>query len=259
VSDDRPRVLFLGGNGHCTERLAPARAVLRQIGEPFSLLDVPYPGFEGRPRAATFDAFLNGVGRWVSESLAPGRTLLYGTGIGGLIGLALRARGEHRATPLLLQGAVLWGVKTRWFPILMRLGLAPLLPRLFGLGAFQDWFVRRKFLRPPAAEVRQAFFAGYSRCAAASDFFAWLTPAFLTDLERRFAADRDALKRIMVWWGDRDSVVSLRELEQTEKALQVHWPHRRFPNWGHYPMLDDPEDWVRALSDVVAELGPLPR
>jgi pimeloyl-ACP methyl ester carboxylesterase len=259
LSDARRRILFLGGNGHSTERLEPARAVLRQRGEPWLLRDVAYPGFEDRPRAASLEAFLTAVSAELTSAVVAGQTLLYGTGIGGLIALALRARGEHLDTPLLLQGAVLWGVKTRLFPRLMRLGMGGMLPRLFGFGPFQDWFVRRKFRRPLTPEVRQAFFSGYARCPAMADFFKWLTPAFLKELEQRFSTHREGLEHITAWWGEHDHVVPLAELEQAEKALQVDWPLRRFPEWGHYPMLDDPEDWVRALTDVVAEPGSLQR
>jgi pimeloyl-ACP methyl ester carboxylesterase len=259
LSDARPRILFLGGNGHSTERLNPARAVLRQMGEPWLLRDVAYPGFEDRPRAASLEAFLTAVSAEITSAGVAGQATLYGTGIGGLIALALRAGGEHLDTPLLLQGAVLWGVKTRLFPRLMRLGLRGMLPNLFGCGPFQDWFVRRKFRRPLSRDLRRMFFSGYARCPAMADFFAWLTPAFLMQLEHRFSANREGLERIAVWWGEHDHVVPLTELEQAEKALQVHWPLRRFSEWGHYPMLDDPEDWVRALTDVVAESGPLQR
>ena len=85
------RLIYLGGNGHCAARLAPARAALTALGEPFELIDVPYPGFEGRPRAADFEAFLAGVSGGIAGA---GGAILYGTGIGGLLALCLRARGE---------------------------------------------------------------------------------------------------------------------------------------------------------------------
>src|SRR5262249_30409657 len=154
--------LYLGGNGHSSARLAPAQAALARLTaagkiHPFRLLDVPYPGFENRPRAPSLDAFLDDLGRHIAALQAPpdGQTLLYGTGIGGLFLLCLRSRGEWLDLPVLLQGAVLWGVKYRSFPQLMRLGLARLLlRRLFLLPLFQAWFVRRKFRRPLAPDVR---------------------------------------------------------------------------------------------------------
>jgi pimeloyl-ACP methyl ester carboxylesterase len=92
------------------------------------------------------------------------------------------------------------------------------------------------------------------------DLFAWLTPALLRRLERQFAANPEPLRRVDVWWGGRDRVVSLQELAWTQKALGTSWSVRVFPHWGHYPMIDEPEEWVRALGDVLATPGssPLP-
>jgi hypothetical protein len=78
------RVLYLGGNGHCAARLAPARAALAGLnpgqGPLFDLVDVPYPGFEGRPRAPDLGQFLAAISAGIGEAGAtPGKTILYGT------------------------------------------------------------------------------------------------------------------------------------------------------------------------------------
>jgi hypothetical protein len=261
-----PRVLFLGGNGHTTERLAPARAAIADLAAagqiaPFDLLDVAYPGFEDRPRAADLEAFLAALERFLTPYAAGGaRTLIYATGIGGLLALCLRERGEFLTVPLLQQAPVLWGLERRWMPRLLRLGLAQvLLQRLFAVTWFQRRFARKQFLRPPSDDVRRAFFAGYARCPASADFFAWLTPALLRRLERSFAVRPDRLQHITVWWGEQDHVVNLQELRWTEQALRVSWPLRTFPHWAHYPMIDAPHDWVKELHDALAAAGPLPR
>lgn len=260
------RLIYLGGNGHCAARLAPARAALARLAAegnvaPFDLIDVPYPGFEGRPRAPDFEAFLahlsGGIG--AAAGAEAGGALLYGTGIGGLLALCLRARGEWGDVPLLLQAPVLWGLERRLMPRVLRLGVARrLLGRAFASPWFQRRFVRKQFERSPPPEVRDGFFEGYARCAALPDLFAWLTPRLLRHLEERFAARPEALERVGVWWGGRDRVVNLRELAWTERALGVRWPVRTFPAWGHYPMIDEPEDWVRALSDVLAAPESIP-
>jgi pimeloyl-ACP methyl ester carboxylesterase len=253
------RVVFLGGNGHSAARLAPARAALAGLAregqvQPFELIEPPCPGFEGRPRAPEFEAFLDTV----SAAFPPGIPV-YGTGIGGLIALCLRGRGTGLDSPLLLQAPVLWGLERRWMPRLLRLGpLRFLLQGLFAQRWFQDRFVRQQFERPPPPEVRAAFFDGYARCSAAADFFSWLTPALLRRLEKHFVKHPEALGRIAVWWGERDRVVTLQELAWTEQVLGVRWPVRTFPHWGHYPMIDEPEDWVRTLADALATPGALP-
>jgi pimeloyl-ACP methyl ester carboxylesterase len=253
------RLLYLGGNGHCTARLAPARTALARLTDEtplasFDLVEAPYPGFEGRPRAHDLEQFLNALSASIEAAGGRAKTaILYGTGIGGLFALCLRARGEWMETPLLLQAPVLWGLEHRLMPRVMRFAPARrVLGFLFASAWFQRHFAARQFERPLAPEARDAFFAGYASCAALPDLFAWVTPRLLRRLEVQFAAHPEALRRIECWWGGRDRVVSLQELAWTEKALGTRWPVRTFPHWGHYPMIDEPEEWVRALSDVLA-------
>lgn len=241
------RVAFLGGNGHCAARLAEART---HLPAEIHLLDTPYPGFEGRPRAAGFGDFLDAVGSHLREA-APDR--IYAMGIGGLLALCLRARGDLLEIPLLFQAPILWGLERRLMPKMMRLGLARFaLTRLFASVPFQRRFVSKYFNQLPTPETVRAFFDGYARCTAAPDLFAWLTPALLRSLERDLSARPAAVDGIDVWWGGRDRVVTLQELAWTREALRLRerWPVRVFPEWGHYPMIDDPEGWAEELVRV---------
>lgn len=264
-------MIFLGGNGHAAARLDPARRVLDELTgpgarPPFTIFDVPYPGFEGRPRAGSLDEFLAAVAESIrartgarGEDEGAGRPLVYATGIGGLLALCLRARGELAGVPLLLQAPVLWGLARRLMPRVLRMGPARTALRLaFASPLFQARFVRKHFQAPLASDMRARFFEGYARCGALPDFFAWLTPELLRRLEADFAARPEALRHVAAWWGGRDRVVPMKELAWTEAALGVTWPVRLFPAWGHYPMIDDPPGWVRALSDAVETASPLP-
>lgn len=255
----RPRVLFLGGNGHTPARLVPAREALeRRHGEAVALLDVPLAGFGGRSRARSYGDFLDQLEQQAARlgSEMEGTTL-YATGVGGLYALGLRARGRIARTPLILQGPVLWGLEQRLFPRLMRAvpGAPALLQRLFRLPAVQRRFVGKHLLRPLADREREAFFEGYRQASSFGDLFAWLTPGHLRELEHTFAEHPGRLERIAFWWGERDTVVGPGELASTERALGRSFPLRRFPTWGHYPMLDDPEGWVDALVDEVLARG----
>jgi hypothetical protein len=250
------RVVFLGGNGHCAARLALAGPALADVG--MDLVEVHYPGFEGRARAKDLAALLDSVSPQARAAGGKG-ALVYATGIGGLIALCLRARGELLDAPLLLQAPVLWGLERRLMPRLMRWRLArAAAPRVFRSGAFQRRFVRRYFMRPLPAESQAAFFEGYARCTALPDLFAWFTPALLRELERRLAGRDEFLRGVATWWGGRDRIVFPRELEWTATALRAAWPVRTFPDWGHYPMMDDPVGWTRALRTEM-ERGPLGR
>lgn len=246
------RIAFLGGNGHCAARLAAAR---KSLPAEVVLLDTSYPGFEGRPRVESFERFLDAVGAHLREA-APDR--IYAMGIGGLLALCLRARGDLLEIPVLLQAPILWGLERRLMPRVMRLGVARFaLTRLFAAAPFQRRFVSKYFTRPPALETVRAFFDGYGQCAAAPDLFAWLDSALLRSLERDLGARPEALDGIEIWWGGRDRVVTLQELAWTREALALgeRWPVRTFPEWGHYPMIDDPAGWVEELARVVAASG----
>jgi hypothetical protein len=222
-------ISFLGGNGHCAARLSAARACLSAG---IDLVAVPYPGFEGRPRAVDLDSFLAVVADHLRSA---GPDLIYATGIGGLLALCLRTRGELTGIPVLMQGPVLWGLEERWMPRLMRLGLMQrALSRIFATAAFRRRFVRKYFTHPPDPETAAAFFDGYARCAALADFFAWLTPGLLRSLERELLGHPEAVATIQVWWGGRDAVVSPREVDWTAAALgpAARWPSRVFPEVG---------------------------
>jgi hypothetical protein len=243
----RRRLLFLGGNGHAPARLQPARDALATAGASLELVDVEVPGFFGRARAHSLDEMLAAIERQVAGA----GDAVYATGIGGLLALGVRARTP--TPPLLLQAPVLWGLQRRWMPRLMRRPpLRAAAARLFGLGAFQRWFWRRHVGLPWSHPVRAPFFDGYARCAAFTDLFRWISPAWLRELEAGLRARKGALDAISVWWGGRDTVVVPDELRVTEETLGVRWPLREFPAWGHYPMLTDAAGWVAALA---GELG----
>ncbi|MEZ4311846.1 MAG: alpha/beta hydrolase [Polyangiaceae bacterium] len=247
------RVLFFGGNGHASARLDPARRALAAASPPlFELVSVPYPGFERRPRAPTFDAFLDDVAA-TCAALIGASSVVYATGIGGLLVLALRGRGALRDVPAIFQAPVLWGLEHRWMPRVMRLGLAQVaLRRAFASPMFQRRFARKHFLHPPPDEVVRAFFDGYAMCDALPDFFEWLTPSLLRAIEAQHASDPALLDRITFLWGERDTVVPPREMSWTEAALGARIPVTTLPEWGHYPMIDDPDGWVREVSRVAS-------
>ena len=242
----RRRLLFLGGNGHAPARLQPARDALAAAGGTFDLVEVEVPGFDGRARAHTLDETLAAI----AGQLGDGGGLLYATGIGGLLALGVRARGD--TPPLLLQAPVLWGLERRWMPRVLRLPpLRAAAARLFRVRAFQRRFWRRHVALPWSDRSRAPFFEGYARCAAFGDLFRWIGPAWLRELEAALRARPEALANVTAWWGGQDTVVGTEELRISEAVLGVRFPLREFPAWGHYPMLTDPAGWVAALAEAI--------
>ncbi len=153
---------------------------------------------------------------------------------------------------MMFQAPVLWGLENRRFPKLMRFGPArATLQWLFAQGAFQRWFVRRQFETPISDTMRTAFFEGYAQCSAMADFFTWLTPGLLRQLEEAFAKHPERLDKIVMLWGGQDAVVTLEELQISERALGHQFERRTFDDWGHYPLIDAPQSWVKAVANEV--------
>ncbi len=249
----RRAVLHLGGNGHASCRLDRARAALGRRCPALELVDVPYPGFEGRPGVGSFDDFLQHLTGFVRD--LPDRPVGgYASGIGALIALGLRARGGLAGIPLIFQGPVLWGLEGRWFPRAMRIfpPARGLLRSAFALPAFRRRFARRQFVQGHDASALGPFFEGYRQCSAFGDLFDWLTPGLLRSMERAFEHDRAALGGITAWVGGRDRVVGIDEVRTTGRTLGVGWPVVEFEGWGHYPMIDVPEEWADALCRALA-------
>src|SRR3954454_19019139 len=96
-------VLHFGGNGHASTRLIGAREAMARRCPGLELVDVPYPGFEGRARAGSLEDFLGALSR-SCRSLPGPPTAAYASGIGALLALGLRAGGELAGVPLIFQG-----------------------------------------------------------------------------------------------------------------------------------------------------------
>ncbi len=241
-------VLHFGGNGHASIRLDRARFALAARCPRLALVDLAYPGFEGRPRARSLDEFLDALAGQI-RGLPEPPVGAFASGIGALIALGLRGRGELAGLPLVFEGPVLWGLEHRAFPtVLRRFPPARALVRsAFGLRGFQERFARKHFESRPDPATLAGFFEGYRRCSAFGDLFAWFGPEYLRTLERAFASKPEALERITAWVGGRDRVVGLAEVRATERALGISLPVVEFEGWGHYPTIDVPEEWADAL------------
>lgn len=233
-----PVVRVLPGNGHVEERLDAARGAAAELPRPFRIESVHYD-----TSVRAFDDLLDRVEDEVADA-----DLVYATGIGGLVHLALLARGT-RERPAIWQGPVLWGLESRRFPKIMRL---PLMPRALTLalrtGPVRRRFERKHFLRPLDPDLRAAFFGGYDDARAFARWFGWLTPALLRDLEPRLGGRQELVDPIRVWWGREDHVVTPEELRITERALDLRFHLEIREGWGHYPMIDDPRGWAREVA-----------
>ncbi|MEM8709991.1 MAG: hypothetical protein AAGG01_03495 [Planctomycetota bacterium] len=236
--------LVLGGLGHSLFRLSRARATSRGVG--FDIKEVLYPGFEGRPPAASLDNFFEQVELQVDVyRLSHKKPLVYATGFGALVLLGLRARGRVRDLPSVIQGAVPW----HW--ALRETGGDPARGEAARVSltepAQQEAFVVEHLHSPFDAEERKAVFGGFVTCTAMPDLYGWFDAGWLAWLEGTLAARPTAIDDISVWLGGEDTLIDEDEHDAAVRALGANWPLERAQSWGHFPYLDAPGPWVAAL------------
>ena len=234
------RLGYLGGYGHCGARVAPATQALAEHG--ITLIDIPYPGFEGRPSPPDFDSFLEGTARALADAQVSG---LYASGLGGLLVLFLRRLGSARV-PVIMQ-APEWPGQARalHFKLLRHPAARVVLPRLVRLDPFRRVAAARYFERRLAPDERKAVFDGLAGCNALFDLIDWITPEVLEALQRYYQLERALLHDgIQVWWGGRDPIASEYELYGGEFDMRIHWPVELYDGWAHFPMVDTPQRWA---------------
>lgn len=239
--------LFLGGYGHALCRLASARTAARSFG--FDVKEALYPGFEGRPPCASFEELLDVVEQQMEVyRLSHKRRLVYATGFGALVALALRARGRFLDLPCVLQGAVPWRTVRA---LGGRRRVAASLRANLRRPSYQARYAARHFQRALDPAEQRAFFSGFATCEIGEALLEWLSPGWLADLEGRLATRPEVLTGIEVWLGAQDTLVAASELDAAEAALGIRWPRTVVDGWGHFPYLDDPLGWTEAVHRTI--------
>ncbi len=237
--------LVLGDMGHALCRLSRARATCRPLG--FDIKEVLYPGFEGRPRASSLDGFFEAVELQVDiYRMSHSRPLVYATGFGALVLLGLRARGNVKDLPAVIQGAIPW----IWARGHTQGGAAAGEAARLSLSdpSGREAFVNRHLRSPMDQAEREAFFAGYASCKAFPDVYEWFDSGWLASLEGTLAGRPPAIDDIRVWACGEDEYVDEAEQDAAERALGAEWPSERIESWGHFPYLDAPGPWTSALG-----------
>lgn len=211
---------------------------------------VTLPGFADAPRDPSLQSMADYARRLrelVQTAVKPGPIVLLGTGIGGSFALELVQRYAHEVDGLILHAPVGTRIDTRLFPRLMKLpGMRTLGQRLFAARWTRPFFKRLLFTHPLPADVVTRFFDEYRQCSVFGQMFDLITADW-------FASLRPVDLPAALLWGERERVLSVDQLEDY-KALLPNHVVRTVPEWDHFPMLEQPEDYARVVVDLARQL-----
>lgn len=241
-------VLAIHGNGGGSFRFS----LVPPLPDPVTMEALTLPGFQGRPLpdgTVDLSTFTDAVRDAIDEIRArrpDGRVVLLGHGIGGSIALDVVANDSAAADGLILLSPVGVKLDERWFPKVMshptvrRAAKSIISSRLIQVTAG-----RMLFSGAPRPFARR-FLAEYGNADAFEVMFDLLNAQWFDSLPK-------AEIPVALVWGAKDRVLDVSHVAAYEEAIP---DTRRLvrDDWGHYPMIEQPEDFARTIADVAVGL-----
>lgn len=223
---------------------------------------VTLPGFADVPRDLSItsmrgfaDALYAGVmAGWLPQGwlatgdvklpLAERPFILLGTGIGGSIALEYAQHYGDTLAGLVLHAPVGTRIDTRLFPRLMKLpGMRRLGQFVFSERPFRPIWRRLLFSEPLPPHITTQFFDEYAQCQVFGQMFDLITADWFDGL-------RPLSLPAALLWGEQERVLSVDQLEDY-KTILTNPRIRTVPNWDHFPMLEQPQEFVDELMGLV--------
>lgn len=244
-------IIAVHGNGGGSTRFDRVGRYLPP-GTRFEAVDLP--GFNGEPvdpAASSVADYADHLANRI-EALAgsdPTPPVVLGHGIGGSIALDLASRRPHTMAGLILHAPVGADLDRRLFPRLMSTRpVRTLVQRLIAARPLRPLWRRAFFPTGAPAEHLDTFFDGYRTCRSFGQMFEiidapWfegLTP--VTDVP------------VALLWGEHDRV--LRSGQAAAIAVKVPSASTVVqPGWDHFPMLEQPEEYARVVTQLANDLA----
>jgi pimeloyl-ACP methyl ester carboxylesterase len=203
------------------------------------------PGFGGTRMDPSLRSVRDFAARIADRAAAEaGPRVILGHGIGASMLLDLPA---GAADGLILHAPVGPRLDRRLLPLAMRLpGARTALRRVIAAPGLRALWRRLAFPPPVPADYGDRFFAEYGRCEAFGLMFDIITPEWWAALAPR-------TEPAVVLWGARDRV--LRAGHAADVAALVPGAARSVVDgWGHFPMIDRPEEYAAVVARLARGL-----
>ncbi len=206
------------------------------------------PGFAGRPA----DHCLENLADYAFEisetllSLEPPLVLL-GHGMGGAIALELCQYDAEKIQAVILHAPASAHPGKRPLARLMALPAAyPAGRRIFTSRLLRPLSQRMLFTRSLPADYLETFFNAYRDCAVFNQMNTLVSPEwFASLLPMRLPA--------VLLWGSKDRMAPSSRASDFRRLLPHSTIHIQ-PGWGHYPMIEQPEEYSRVIIELAQEV-----
>lgn len=241
-------VIAIHGNGGGAFRFS----LVPELDEPVTLRPITLPGFQDRPLPGGpigLSMFTDAVRETIEQirtAEPDGRIVLLGHGIGGSIALDVVAGDPHAADGLILLSPVGVKLDERWFPkVMSRPVVRRVAKSVISSTLIQVTAGRLLFTGAPRPFARR-FLAEYGNADAFEVMFDLLDAEWFDGLP-------DISVPVALVWGAKDRVLDVSHVDAYEAVIP---DTRRVvrSDWGHYPMIEQPEDFARVIRDVAVDL-----
>jgi pimeloyl-ACP methyl ester carboxylesterase len=232
-----------GGGAHRFARVAPL------MPSDVALVAVTLPGFAAVPADPSLRSLAD-FARHLAALVAPmpRPRIVLGHGIGGSIALELVQRQAELVDGLILHAPVGTRLERRIFPRLMAIpGARALGRRLFASRLLRPLVRRLLFSRAVPPDYLDRFFEEYRQCSVFSQMFDLITPAWFRGL-------RPTELPAVLLWGEDERLLAVDQVDDY-RALLPRAATRRVPGWGHFPMIERPDEYAAEIASLARSLA----
>lgn len=209
---------------------------------------VTLPGFADKPADPALRTLRDYAAHLqILLAAEPRPLILLGHGIGGSLALEFAQHFAGQLDGLMLHAPVGARLESRFFPRLMALPGARAFGKwLFSARLARPLFKRLIFSRPVPNDILDRFFDEYRHCAVFGQMFELITPAW-------FNALRPVDLPTVLLWGERERVLTVDQLQDYHR-LCPNAVIRTVPGWDHFPMIEQPQEYAREISELARKL-----
>lgn len=214
------------------------------LAEGVTLAPIVLPGFDRTPLDPdpTIDTFANALREAVEKLPRP--RVVFGTGIGGSVALHA-AQDPGWADAFILHAPVGPNLDTRLLPRLMKPRLVRSVAKELIASPAARAIGRRRYRNVPGETIDRVL-AAYGDCAAFEPMWDILNADWWNSLD-------PIVDPAVLVWGAGDGVLDASHAEEFRRVLPDAAVHTE-PEWAHYPMLEQPEDFAETVVMLARKL-----